>query len=187
MLTLIPASLCLAVPDAQPQKGLASRSRMPLCVPIWAIHLTPSLERAMISPMRKIVGTLGITFSIAAVLAGCGTASPQAKPVATAAATQAEPPVEVAVKKCSPFLTGDNGHSISLDGQGKDETANTTKASTEQIACILTELKAPDYVIAKMDSTRALDGMQNADWAGISASWTYHPDNGLDVILHDKV
>lgn len=91
------------------------------------------------------------------------------------------------MQKCSPFLTGDDGHSVSLDGQGKLETDDTTKASTEQIACILTALKAPDFVIGKMDSTRALDGMQNADWAGISASWTYHPDNGLDLILHDKV
>lgn len=26
-------------------------------------------------------------------------------------------------------------------------------------------------------------GMQAGSWDGISASWTYHPRNGLDIIL----
>ena len=62
--------------------------------------------------MRKIVGTLGVTFAIAAVLAGCGTATSEAKP-----AVKAVPPIQAAVQKCSPFLTGDDGHSVSLDGR----------------------------------------------------------------------
>jgi len=134
--------------------------------------------------MRKIVGTLGVAFTVAAALAGCGTASAPAKPKAVA--VKAVPPIQAAVQKCSPFEVGDAGHSVTLDGQGKLETDDTTKASTAQIACILVALKAPDFVIGKMDATRALDGMQSADWAGITASWTYHPDNGLDLILHDK-
>jgi hypothetical protein len=34
-----------------------------------------------------------------------------------------------------------------------------------------------------MEKTRALDGRQTASWSFIEASWTYHPDNGLDVII----
>jgi hypothetical protein len=26
-------------------------------------------------------------------------------------------------------------------------------------------------------------GVQDAEWDGISISWTYHPDNGLDTIF----
>ena len=136
--------------------------------------------------MLKIVRTLGVVFTITSALAGCGSANSQAKPKATASATKAVPPIQAAVQKCSPFDVGDAGHSVTLDGQGKDETDDTTKATTEQIACILVALKAPDFVIGKMDSTRALDGMQSAEWGGISATWTYHPDNGMDLILHDK-
>lgn len=36
---------------------------------------------------------------------------------------------------------------------------------------------------AQMDSTRALDGMQTAEWDTFEAKWTYHPDDGLDVII----
>jgi hypothetical protein len=130
--------------------------------------------------MLKSVGTLGVALVIVVALGGCASANSQvraAKPV---------PPIQAAVQKCSPFKTGDSGHSVTLDGQGKSETSDSTKVSTEQYVCILAALKAPDFVIAKMDATRALDGMQNAEWAGISATWTYHPDNGLDLILHDK-
>jgi hypothetical protein len=34
-----------------------------------------------------------------------------------------------------------------------------------------------------MDNTRALDGMQTASWGNYEASWTYHPDEGLDVVV----
>ena len=53
----------------------------------------------------------------------------------------------------------------------------------ERIACSLGEIGTPDHVIAQMDGTRALDGMREAEWDGFTAKWTYHPDDGLDVIL----
>lgn len=34
-----------------------------------------------------------------------------------------------------------------------------------------------------MSQTRALDGTQHGTWGNISASWTYHPDSGLDAVL----
>jgi hypothetical protein len=60
---------------------------------------------------------------------------------------------------------------------------NTGNVAYSEIACVLRELEAPADVTARMDSTRALDGMQEATWGRVSASWTYHPDDGLDVIL----
>lgn len=75
---------------------------------------------------------------------------------------------------------GDEGRSLDLDGAGQDSIVGLT---VDQIACVLLEVEAPDSVMSRMDGTRALDGMQEAEWSGLSASWTYHPDNGLDVIL----
>ena len=34
-----------------------------------------------------------------------------------------------------------------------------------------------------INSTRALDGMQTDSWHDITARWTYHPDDGLDITL----
>ncbi len=78
----------------------------------------------------------------------------------------------------------DDGHTMTIDGQG-DETIRQASmvANVEQIACILNELGTPHAVVAKMEGTRALDGMQAAEWGDFSASWTYHPDDGLDLII----
>ncbi|KOX10282.1 hypothetical protein ADL05_25220 [Nocardiopsis sp. NRRL B-16309] len=75
---------------------------------------------------------------------------------------------------------GDDGESLSLDHRGDDESSGI---SVEFLVCILAELEAPDSVIEEMSQTRALDGRQSADWDGIHASWAYHPDTGLDVVL----
>ena len=42
-------------------------------------------------------------------------------------------------------------------------------------------MNAPSFVTAQIDTTRALDGLQKATWGKLSAFWTYHPDNGLNI------
>ncbi len=56
-------------------------------------------------------------------------------------------------------------------------------ATIDDITCVMDELEAPESVLAQMGSTRALDGMQSATWSTYKATWTYHPDDGLDLII----
>ncbi len=53
-------------------------------------------------------------------------------------------------------------------------------------ACILKAVDTLSYVVTQMDSTSSLMGRQTAAWDGLEASWTYHPDNGLDVQIVEK-
>lgn len=80
------------------------------------------------------------------------------------------------------FALGDEGKTLALGGGGEE----ATMYSIEDIACILNELDAPDSVLMQIDSTRALDGMQVAEWDGITARWTYHPEPGLNIILTEN-
>lgn len=75
---------------------------------------------------------------------------------------------------------GDDGHSISLDSKGEDDAKGL---ELEDVVCVLSEVRVTDSALELMDSTRALDGRQTAKWDDIAASWSYHPDNGLDLIL----
>ncbi|TDC52740.1 hypothetical protein E1212_07760 [Jiangella ureilytica] len=69
-----------------------------------------------------------------------------------------------------------------LDTAGSSD--RTEESDTiEDVACLLDALEAPRAVIARVDSTRALDGMQDAEWDDLTASWTYHPDDGLSLIV----
>ncbi len=38
-------------------------------------------------------------------------------------------------------------------------------------------------VVTQMGQTRAIDGTQTAEGKNCKASWTYHPDNGLQVVI----
>lgn len=67
---------------------------------------------------------------------------------------------------------GDDGHTLTLD-----------KMLFRMQACILEQLDTPDSVLAQMLATRAIDGMQHAEWGTVKASWTYYPDDGLGLIL----
>ena len=56
-------------------------------------------------------------------------------------------------------------------------------ASLDEIVCLLQFLEVPDRVIYAMDHTSSNSGRVSESWDGIEASWTYHPSNGLDIIL----
>jgi hypothetical protein len=49
---------------------------------------------------------------------------------------------------------------------------------------VLLALRAPSFVVTEIDNTRALDGMQRDHWRKFKASWTYHPDDGLNIVIH---
>jgi hypothetical protein len=86
--------------------------------------------------------------------------------------------------QCEAGILGDGGDTLLIDMMGEEYTSGT--ATIGDVDCVLAELDAPTSVTARMDSTRALDGMQTATWDGYSVSWTYHPDDGLDLIITES-
>jgi hypothetical protein len=108
-----------------------------------------------------------------------------ARPLFTAVTAAVTPsPITKAVETCDVadnrwIVVGDDGDSVSLQTEG-DETSG---ADLADVVCVLAELDVPDSVITRMDSTRALDGRQTGEWDDLSASWSYHPSNGLDIVI----
>lgn len=56
----------------------------------------------------------------------------------------------------------------------------------EKIAEINNDLGFSSVVAEEMGQTRALDGRQSADTDKFEVSWSYHPDNGLEVLYKAK-
>jgi hypothetical protein len=97
----------------------------------------------------------------------------------------ASSPIPAAVEACglefsSYASVGDGGDSVVLDMEGEEDIFGL---GYYDVMCVLGELDLPDSAESLMLSTSALDGRQTADWDNLSASWTYHPDDGLDVIV----
>ena len=95
--------------------------------------------------------------------------------------------IEAAVENCgltdsAGISVGDGGRSISIQTTGAE---NYYGAEVSDLACVLDGLDASDSVIARMDSTRALDGRQTGSWDGFEASWGYHPDDGINLVIEE--
>lgn len=80
----------------------------------------------------------------------------------------------------SGFTLAEDNQSFTFDGSGKSDYFG---GDFSDLVCVIDELNAPSTVESRMLSTNSLMGVQNAEWEGISVSWSYHPDNGLDANL----
>lgn len=140
--------------------------------------------------------TIGVVFALAALLVGNQQVAGKPAAVADQMLVKHEPSVLTKARtECSPgagsmgSLTEDHDGQVTLviDGAGVDDTgAESPTEELAAVACVLQRISAPADVTARMDQTRALDGMQDASWGEYKASWTYHPDSGLNLILTEK-
>lgn len=105
--------------------------------------------------------------------------------IAAFSAAANKSPFPAALKACEitaedPFFSlGDGDKSLSIDGDGDSDLG----APTSDIGCVLAELNVSDAVLEQMSNTSALMGVVSGSWDKITAEWTYHPDNGFDIIL----
>lgn len=90
-------------------------------------------------------------------------------------------PLESAADTCSVGGVEDQGRTLFLDMRGDDFGSGSLEYA--DVLCVLEALDVPQSVIHRIGQTRALDGVQDAVWAEVAASWTYHPDDGLDIIV----
>jgi hypothetical protein len=51
------------------------------------------------------------------------------------------------------------------------------------VTCVWSHLNTPSSVTEGVVSMTALQGQQSAAHEGISYSWSYHPDNGLNMVI----
>lgn len=85
-----------------------------------------------------------------------------------------------AYSSCSSSNTtlSSDGLSICIDGEDKYDTS-----SYYDVATVITVLGLPDSLGTEMDNTNSLMGVQTETYDNIEVRWSYHPDNGLDVIF----
>lgn len=139
----------------------------------------PRRVRPVLDRGRLLFGSGGLVLGILIGVLLAGLVHADTTPSASNAIASA---VEAcAAGEASGIEVLDGGNSIQMKTAGKD--VGQPGAHYKKVACILNELHAPESLISKMDATRALDGTLQGHWDNLSASWTYHPDNGLRVIV----
>lgn len=104
--------------------------------------------------------------------------------IGTGFAALAPSPIDAAAESCDVMdnawiQVGDEGGSVSMQSAG----AESIGADIADVMCMMSALDMPDSVVSRIQNTRALDGRQAGNWNELSASWGYHPDNGLDMVI----
>lgn len=135
---------------------------------------------AVISGM--VVLLIGAGVAVFLLLRKDSPVTPLAQPVPTTAGPTA---LRTAYESCGRVgEISDGDRTLFLDMRG--EEAGSGVLSISDITCILGGLNTPSYVIHEMEQTRALDGRQSETWGDFEASWSYHPDDGLDVLIRER-
>jgi hypothetical protein len=71
-----------------------------------------------------------------------------------------------------------------IDDSGEEHLSATFYGEgLDRLADLLDELGFSPAVTDRMGNTRALDGTQSAEAPHVVATWTYHPDDGLSIVL----
>lgn len=129
-------------------------------------------------------GAVAVAVAIGAVIGLQPQSEAPARTPSTESSADTRTAIQGAANVCGNVVgeVADEGRTIILDTAGSSDLTGESD-TIEDVACILGALDVPQAVIARMESTRALDGMQDAEWDDFMASWTYHPDDGMSLIV----
>lgn len=75
---------------------------------------------------------------------------------------------------------GDEGATVTLDTKGEEDISGI---SFQNLECMISALDIPDAIESRILATRALDGVQSGTYDDVSLSWSYHPDDGMTLIV----
>ena len=118
--------------------------------------------------------------------ASCSGTAPLERELATPGATT-DPTGDAALQAAfGDYLDGvvsveDNGQTLVVQTKSQDD--DPLGVGVLAIDCVADELQMPDSVKELVLQTRSIDGRLSGEWKGFSASWGYHPDNGLNMII----
>jgi len=80
-------------------------------------------------------------------------------------------------------VDSDNTMSLADGGQSIIIDTGSKYGDPSGMDCVLRELDTPQSVQAQIGSTTAMMGVQDADHDGLHYSWSYHPDNGVNMVI----
>lgn len=132
--------------------------------------------------MKRLLG-LAVTCIMALTLCACGASTNLKKVYETL--RDDWPADDVTLASSAMELGKDNSY-LSIDTNPNDIDDYYSPAALDAIESANEMLGFPDYVLQNMLDTRALDGRQSYSDKQYDASWTYHPNSGLEVMYTTK-
>lgn len=149
----------------------------------------PPAEAPASDPVHKrriwggVAGLIAIVLVAGAVgfQLGRSSATPSPSEAAEAAATQ-ESRLQSAYDDCK---RRDEDDTLEVTDEGATIVIDTGSeyGSTAGMDCVLAALDTPGSIEAQIGRTTSMMGVQDADNDGLQYSWSYHPDNGVNMVI----
>jgi hypothetical protein len=76
------------------------------------------------------------------------------------------------------LTTGDEGRTLIIDTESE-------YGPMGGVVCVLGELRTPQAIVAQMENTTSMMGVQEADDGNLHYQFSYHPDNGINMVITD--
>lgn len=144
---------------------------------------------------RRWVPVLGMIVLIGAIAGG-------ALVFGAAGETRLEAAFEEAnLEQSQWFELADEGSTIIIDGPMTPDVESAiefdqplpTEQELDDIIAFWNQLdrfckavEVPTYIQSQIETTNSLAGEQTATFDGLEASWSFHPDSGLDMTIHEE-
>jgi hypothetical protein len=115
-------------------------------------------------------------------LAACGGESANTADESEDQARKERTRFEAAYAQC-----GDAGKTLTSADENTTLIIDTgsERGSLVAMTCVLNHLQTSQAIRAQMDATTAMMGVQDAEEDGITYKWSYHPDNGVNMVIKD--
>lgn len=81
------------------------------------------------------------------------------------------------------YTLGSDKSYLQVDTNSYDIDDYYNATYLEILKSAITALKLPDYIYQRMLKTTAMQGRQEVTANGITVSWTYHPNKGLEAMF----
>lgn len=170
-------------PETQSPPPVGAQTNVPVSKQPWFLPTVVGAGALVVG----LIGGVGIGVAI-----GAATSNAAQGIAAASAAEEAEAAKDdffaTAAERCkitSLVEVADGGRTMIVDGEGED--AFTGDVSFTALECIIEQVATPRATKQVMFETRSLDGRQADSWeidgVEVEASWSYHPDDGLDIIF----
>lgn len=80
----------------------------------------------------------------------------------------------------------DKGMTILIDTPSDLFMSLGMRPNYDDVVCLLNQINTPSYIISAIEEVRAIDGRQTQEFDTFEISYSYHPDHGISMTIHDK-
>lgn len=180
------AAYCMSCGATVSSEGIAPPHPAPAAVGATATSSPAASTKTNRAPLYGILGFVALAVVALGAFLLMGQDDGSKGNTAAEASQTPEPLVlETAYDAC---IDGHGARTLTLGDEGRSLIINTESeyGPTAGLRCVIGELGTSQAVLAQLQATTSMMGVQDADDGSLHYQFSYHPDNGVNMVITDQ-